>query len=1034
VTASALALLVFGPTGIAPVTHVPTALAAETLTAPVGPSEATPGTVEALNAQLAVASTDMSQNTTLTPTPPTVVDSSVTVAVPDTVVNDATYKEQAINANPTTYAAVTTAEELSAAYADNTITYIDIQGPITFPHSLAMKRNASVIIQGNGNTISLTGAGSDGFFGTNDNWPEGSYVTVNNLDITYDATVNSDTFFGDQGDNGTTAELTWNFNNVSVNADNDTTGYLYTRLVASDYNLTTFSGDNYFELGAEIGQFGAVYVANGATVESVKPTGASDYSMFFFEDATNDAMLAGSVPEREMIVGDGATITGDAAKNTSSYGMLYSNYDVLKVGDNATWNSNAYLFMIDARGSANKVIDFGKNFTQIATGLTGANAFVNGTSATVTYQDGATVDAIQNNNSPVVSLSADQSVSFTNPDSIHLERRDASGNVGAGPVFANFAGDFTLNASSIELWDGTTSSSAGDTPAKTTQFYTATISGNQMTTTGNGSESISDLSSYREIKVAHATMGTQVFNYVDKAGQTISTVTKDFTTGQLIVADASGTVTQTATFSANPEATYHIGQIVPGLSTELSQTYMPDGYFWAVVNQVPVTAAADAQSGGDNTTTLDDGDINGQLKDTIVPIQNQTLTYNIYVYGEEETVHYQYVNSDTGNVVLTDGVTTAGAEVIDDSISDIASVDGTANKGNVINFDDPYYTQTNVPAGYHYDDVKQTSVENNQLVVGTDNPIVTIYVKGNDQTTQVLNEDGHIQELADLTGTTGATANKRYTVSDGYYISNVITDELAGDVVTTAIEDNATVASVTSTYGSDDATNSQVTVETEASKQIRLISIVDDNDNLLKQYVQVSKTGGNFDSQDIAADIPEGYKFVSIEGGALLGTLVQPLGADSTVNGNNVSIDDFSSDNENQVTVVRLTRILVPAAPVITEPTPPTIKTPPTTVAPLPPIVAPAPTQETVVDPIVQTVERVETVQPTPASHQVVYQPVVQREVIKQEVTQENVTQKNTTLPKTGDDDSAVLTTIFGFIVIMLSACLKRFKAGRHEK
>ncbi|SEH46192.1 beta strand repeat-containing protein [Fructobacillus pseudoficulneus] len=214
--------------------------------------------------------------------------------------------------------------------------------------------------------------------------------------------------------------------------------------------------------------------------------------------------------------------------------------------------------------------------------------------------------------------------------------------------------------------------------------------GNAVHNTGAGTT--------RELLAQNDGLGQVFVEYIDQNGQMIRKVQVPLTADNVV------------------------GQRILLNGTEYAINQMPDGYMWALGSEIPTTAANDAQSGGDPTTADDNGDKSGQPTVAIIPDSQFTNTYKIYVYGKPETVQYQYVDENTHKVV---------PGPLGQTGTEDAQGLATANYGHTIDWTNSYYTATNVPNGYHYD--QSNKDQPGQMTVSDNNNLVTIYIAGNSQ-------------------------------------------------------------------------------------------------------------------------------------------------------------------------------------------------------------------------------------------------------------------------------------------------------------
>ncbi|GAP04453.1 beta strand repeat-containing protein [Fructobacillus tropaeoli] len=294
---------------------------------------------------------------------------------------------------------------------------------------------------------------------------------------------------------------------------------------------------------------------------------------------------------------------------------------------------------------------------------------------------------------------------------------------------------FIIKGVKTSLWTNGTSSNSNLTPIYATDGGTLVVTNQNVTLTSRDGTQLPassvNTNNIREVR-ADNTGGNGVVNvdYVDETGKVVKQI-------QVDVSDLKK---------------YYPGEVVSLVNSNIVNDQMPTGYRWALGSEIPSTAASDHQSGGDSTTTADDGTADGQANNLIVPVNDMSFTYKVYVYGLPETVQYQYVDENTGKVLP--GQLSGGTG------SELTSGLMTANYGNTIDWTKQYYTTTNVPTGYHYD--ANNTNQTKSTVVSDNNGLVTIYVAGNTQNIQPVYENQHgnmLQSLPSLTiqGITGQT-------------------------------------------------------------------------------------------------------------------------------------------------------------------------------------------------------------------------------------------------------------------------------------
>ena len=680
-----------------------------------------------------------------TPKTPT----SVYVAVPDEVQNDATYKANAITNG--TYAEVTTYEELRAAWSNANITYIDITAKITYSTGAMSARanGASVIVQGNNNIVDL---GTQTF-----NWgyiTNSTTFTLSNVQAQQGFAVNDGNGYSLINPSSAT-QLTANVNNVTLSAS-ELNGNNPIHLMYGVGSKVVFSGTNVFNISNEVTRsVGSINFANNSSVTLNRTSNDIGFSQFYFETRA----AAGSV-------GYGNTITmGDGSSNTArtyngqaaSYPAMYYLIDGVTVGDNVSWTQTGFQYFINGQqgSSATAKFVFGQNFNLSIPQSTQPGAIrIQGTQSVV-FNAGTTLDINHWANGAVIQMnSAGSSVTFISPKKLHMAVNTSSGAPSTGPLVSG-AGTFTMNNSQISTWQGTDSQATNPAGNRNLKFTNMTIR--------NGVTTVTDTAG-----------NVTTSNIVDSSTRELTTVAIDPGTVKLKYVDQYGNVIKTIDVPIDPDVNY-IGQYINLVNKDYALDNMPPNYMWAIASQVPASALSDKQSGGDDTTTADDGDAYGQANVAIVPMEGSEYVYNIYVYGvANNNIQYQYVDAKTGMVVSADYLS-SGQEAAGSNLP-------PANYGNVIDWLNSYYTTTNVAPGYHYATGSELNgfVQPTTTTVGTEASLVTIYVTADIQTVNItfVNSDGtalvgQVPNVS-INGTSGAEISYAdlvvgYLTQAGYY-------------------------------------------------------------------------------------------------------------------------------------------------------------------------------------------------------------------------------------------------------------------------
>ncbi|CAK1241028.1 Outer membrane porin OmpC/OmpF/PhoE (OmpC) [Fructobacillus tropaeoli] len=743
-----------------------------------------------------VASNTTSQSNQVNP-------SSITISQSDQLTNIAQYKAQDQANN--SYAAVTDWASFKAAYLNDNIRFIDIQNDITNPnagnYNDLSERTQNIIIQGNGHQLNLGQAAMWTGVSPNvaSNGTGGSTFTITNTNLVqYDA-WNSTGESGSIGkggypnaaissysQNNSDGGWIYNIDNVSLNGPQGITGPANQQpehLLDAEGSYAIFSGNVTVNSTQEMARISKVDIVNGANVNFQLANGANvtsntgDGSPMFNFSSLATAQSQGSAitgSDHMFRVGDGASVSGGfyhsgaAAPGLFNYGLVYGSYQGMEIGDNVTWTLDGYRHLLDQlnyNGSNpnNRQYIFGRNFTvnilNNQDNLSGVTAFdgrdfittSDNTNANIYFYPGLTLSFKQFNTQDYaqsIKLGAGTTLEIDEPRLFYVGLFDSNNNgyyyaghvdnIGGfnGQMFTLGNGaQFIIKGVKTSLWTNGTSSNSNPTPIYATDGGTLVVTNQNVTLTSRDGTQLPassvNTNNIREVR-ADNTGGNGVVNvdYVDETGKVVKQI-------QVDVSDLKK---------------YYPGEVVSLVNSNIVNDQMPTGYRWALGSEIPSTAASDHQSGGDSTTTADDGTADGQANNLIVPVNDMSFTYKVYVYGLPETVQYQYVDENTGKVLP--GQLSGGTG------SELTSGLMTANYGNTIDWTKQYYTTTNVPTGYHYD--ANNTNQTKSTVVSDNNGLVTIYVAGNTQNIQPVYENQHgnmLQSVPSLTiqGITGQT-------------------------------------------------------------------------------------------------------------------------------------------------------------------------------------------------------------------------------------------------------------------------------------
>ncbi|WP_169790478.1 KxYKxGKxW signal peptide domain-containing protein, partial [Liquorilactobacillus aquaticus] len=625
---------------------------------------------------------------------------SVTVATPDQVTNDATYYATAV-ANGTE-ADVSTYDQLRLAWANSNIAYIKVTANIAYASgntAMSYRANgASVIINGNGHTIDL-GTQNLGFLSNS----TATTVTLNNATFEQGFAVNDGNGYS-LIYSGNGSQLTVNTNNITLTSS-ASNGNNPIHLMYGVGSKVVFSGKNIFNISNEITRsVGSINIANNSSVTLNRTSNDIGFSEFYFETiAPTGSVGYGNT----LTMGDGSSNAAYSYNNrTESFPAMYLFIGGVTAGDNVSWTQTGFQYFINGTQVGyypNATFAFGQNFKLSAPITTMPGAITVGNNQKVIFNAGTTMDIQQRYNAAILQINGSASVTFISPKSLHLAIQNSTGaavSTTAGIVAGT--GTLTMNNSNIATWTGTNSSTtkpAGDASAKFVNLKYTNGTTTLTDSSGNSASSTILSRTTRELQTLALPVGTINVQYVDQYGNVIKTVPVDLDN------DA------------------YIGEYISLINELYANTDMPGYYMWAIGNQVPTSAKTDAQSGGDSTTTADNGDSYGQANIAVVPMQDQTYNYKIYVYGvANNNVTYQYVDAITGKVITVSG---------DNAGKEAAGTNNVpANYGNTIDWTSSYYTNTNVPTGYHYATGSELNgnVQPTNLKVGTAASNTKIYL------------------------------------------------------------------------------------------------------------------------------------------------------------------------------------------------------------------------------------------------------------------------------------------------------------------
>ena len=638
----------------------------------------------------------------------------------------------------TKVATVSTFEEFATAWADNKVSYINIVTDISNEQSKLElgKRSGrgSVVINGNGHRIDL---GNAAFKFTPTTLPV-QFALTNAL-LTKTASSDSESnlidFKGSDWSDHDAPKASIYFDNVTAkssdkaNSSNEELCYI-TRVGKASVK---FSGTNYFEVREGFTNqygFSSVEFADNADV-TIKTTNTKQ-STLINTDVTSSSSVS---------IGNGASLTIYEDSDEASNKSVFRGVSALKAGNDVSWNQHGWGAFIDSDILGSEYF-FGERFTlnhdiltpEIMPSIRLVNTFPGSLAPSVTFSKGASLTIKSNSElSPIFDLVSTASSSgvgnydydeayiscpkltINSPRALDISYCDEDGEPITPSVAMistyrdpeNHIGSFNINGVTqpLDFW---TSNNVSTTPDKTVNgFDTFKIWKKTSTFDSAGNKTVDSSLfplKYREMRLSNndiPKVGSAVVQYVGQSGTVIKTVNMPLT-----------------------DKDNFVGQRFRLLDTKYAVDEMPAGYFLARAT------SGDLFPGAVIDPDLMLTDVNGQAKYAYVPGRTATSAikpdriYTIYVWGTPQTVKFQYVDinhKDRGPIVPTSQTLWYDKKST------------SANTGNVINWTSDRF-KSYIPSGYHY--YVEKSGENIQpktTTVGVDNPIVTIYVEGDEK-------------------------------------------------------------------------------------------------------------------------------------------------------------------------------------------------------------------------------------------------------------------------------------------------------------
>ncbi|MBS1007218.1 KxYKxGKxW signal peptide domain-containing protein, partial [Levilactobacillus brevis] len=689
---------------------------------------------------------------------------SVHVALADQVANkDKYYAEAKTNG---TLAEVGTWEKFVEAYNNQNITYIKLTQDMSSGISSRNSNNSGsgnplsprtngIIVDGDNHTLDL-GLDVSMFVGTA---PTGTQFTLTDVKLMQEHSQGSassgstrsviQTPYSNRREND--GLWTFNINNVEyVGAASLTEnkggkyGYPPARLVDMEDSLVNYSGNIKWYSDQELSTNGSVHIADGAKIEYAQTYQNSDMdSVFYFMSWDHVNTVNDTGAAHDIQIGDGAFLDVKATQRNTSADrtVFYNSWTDMNVGNKVTWKQDGFtqLFNSDSDSSIyggngdsysasnrffttlighdlnHRSIKFGQEL-DMEVPLVRDRAFYLDRNWSVYFAAATTLKVNLDRSNAAIYLRNGAQLTFISPRKLTIQNNNGKAtNTDLFDISGNENGvysTFSLNNSTINYWNrsAVTSTPTGSLTFQTLQansrgFQAKDYAGNSLDVGTN------------------STLGSQTNAFTTLANEP----------GKIKIRYVNQDNVEVGTTEVPIDNNDYIGKIISLRKPLYVTTNMPNNYMWAIGNQVYSGAVDDKQSGGDITSTTDDGDSYGQATYAIVPAEEakRDNTYTVYVYGVPETVNYQYVDARTGKVLSSDGLN-AGQEHVGNL--------SPANFGNVIEWKNSYYTQKNVPLGYHYattTDELNGQVQPDKLTVGSENPVTTIYVAGDDASAKI---------------------------------------------------------------------------------------------------------------------------------------------------------------------------------------------------------------------------------------------------------------------------------------------------------
>ncbi|MCT6890022.1 MAG: DUF1542 domain-containing protein, partial [Lactobacillus sp.] len=656
-------------------------------------------------------------------------DTSNEVPIPSQITNPDSFKLKV--------ATVSTFEDLVAAWADNKVTYINIVADISNEKSnlkLGQRTGrGNVVVNGNGHKINMGGA-AFGYVSTN----LSVEFALTNATIIQTGTVYNLIEFKDAN----SATNTSGSPNAQIYIDNVTAekidGPMDWNFVGAYQANLVLSGNNHIE-GAtafNASSLGTLKFANDASLVLKTVPRKSSWG----ETNTPFSLYNFTGKQGIFSMGDRSSLNIYEDQDSSTKKAAFSGVDKLIVGNDVTWTQHGWGAFIDTERSQSTInAFFGERFTLnqdiiSAEGISSIrlrHTLGGMRGAKVTFNAGTTLNIKSNSaGNPIFYLYSEwekydednigtPTVTLNSPRELNMSYCDEDGDplTPTVPIIMThlpnrtdrLSGVFKINGLSqpLNLWTG---NNVSTTPDRSINQKCDTLKIRERTSLYDsaGSETvISDLfpENIRAMQLKNngvAEVGSSIVQYVDQNGNVLKKVNLSFTdkgnfVGQRFYMLDEKKVVDEMPSGYNLAYQYNTSQIYPGAKID-PEGMLTNRFGQALYGYVPGKTATQEQ------------------------------VYNIYIWGAPQTVKYQYVDINHKER----GALPAQSQTVNYSKKDEA-----ANTGNVIDWTADRF-KAPIPRGYHYYVEKNgENIQPKSTIVGSDNPLVTIYVEGDEKTVDV---------------------------------------------------------------------------------------------------------------------------------------------------------------------------------------------------------------------------------------------------------------------------------------------------------